>query len=300
MTTPSQPGMAGAALLAPRAGDVDARAVQRKNEARAFLFCLWSVGDDHLARRLSASATVRSDLSDPLGRVHVARAQVIRALRRKRIDVLTPAFDKDVALRLARTLGARTRMSQFASRASYAVIAALARQPLVFRDALVLALLFGFSTAETADALALPYPRALALINEGKMRLNVEFLRSQSQPASRRSHGSVAATFESGLAETFRLTQRYIDASALTPAPSRRGLGLLRSLGSWLPMCAATLWFAVPVFAAVALGQCLMIRAFEGDPELETASAPDLHVAPERVTAEPLGEHHRQPSSMAI
>lgn len=257
----------------PGTVEEDAAAAERRNDARAFLFCLWSVGDEELARRLCISAVARADFKDPLGRVHVARAQMIRAVRRKRADFAPPPDAEQVALKISKTLNCRN-WSGAGSPVSTAVLAAIARQPVAFRDALILALLFGFSTAETADALALPYPRAHALISEGKVRLNVDYLKSPVSSDHSGSALSSRASFESGVAESFRLTQSYIDAHAVPRSPQKGWNAWLKSLRPLLSVCATTAWFAVPVSGAIGLSQCLLIRAFDDSPSLEKTSAP--------------------------
>jgi hypothetical protein len=270
-----RPVARGSRSLAP---EENLAVAERRCTARAFLFCLWSVGDERIARQLCTSALAHADLQDPFGRVHVARAQMIRALRRKRIALALPADSQFLAAVIAKTLKLAMRTRK-APRSAAVVIGVIARQPLAFRDALILSLLFGFSTAETADALALPFPRANALINEAKVRLNLERLRLSS------GRGTSAAedpeSFENGLAELRRLTQCYIDSKAMRQPP-RSGWKerLFKSLRPLLSVCVTTAWFAAPVSAVIALTQCLLVHTFDDEPNVLETSAPAGHRAP--------------------
>jgi hypothetical protein len=139
-----------------------------------------------------------------------------------------------------------------------------------------MSMLFGFSTAETADALALPYPRANALIGEAKARLNLEYLRIAS---IRRTGPAVyRGSFESGVADAFRLTQCYIDSSAARgPSPGGWKERFLESLRSLLSLFAATAWFAVPLFAVTAFSQLLFVRSFNDAPSALETRGPVEH-----------------------
>lgn len=262
--------------LAP---DENLAPAEGRSAARAFLFCLWSVGDERIARQLCASAVAHADLRDPFGRVHVARAQMIRALRRKRIELAVPADSKSLATVVAKTLKLARRSRKGGNRSAAVLIGVMAGQPLAFRDALILSLLFGFSTAETADALALPYPRANTLINEAKVRLNLEYLTLTS--GKRASLTTYGDSFENGLAELFRLTQCYMDSNAVSERP-RTGWRKIffKSSRPLLSVCVTTAWFAVPVFAVIVLTQCLLVQTFDDEPNALKTSAPAGHRTP--------------------